>query len=282
MNWFTLALLTALLWGIGQLFIKVSSTTISPLWNILIQATLALILYVPFALMHGATLSISPLLMLYVLIGATFYNLYYYAIERGTLIITGSILAMYPLITVVLSTVFLHEALTEIKIAAVTLILFGIAAMMYRKTKRKEKISEAALLTAIGGSIGIGTADYLAKVVIEKSSYENYTLFLPLAYFISGFVFWIFDKKGRNVKTSFHSGRLILAILGVGMLVAGLLSFNAALSTGQVSSVSMVSSIYIGISAILAFIFLKEKVSRLQFLGLLCMFGGALLISSGY
>lgn len=282
MDWFYLALLTALLWGIGQLFIKISSTTISPLWNILIQAALALILYVPFALLNGATFSISPLLMLYILIGATFYNLFYYAIEKGTLIITGSILAMYPLVTVVLSTAFLHESLTALKIGAIMLIFFGIAAMMYRKTKRKEKVSDKVLLAAIGGSIGIGTADFLAKVVIDQNSYENYTLFLPLAYFLSGFVFWIIDKKGRSIKTSFHTGRLTLAVLGVGMLVAGLLSFNAALSTGEVSSVSMVSSIYIGISAVLAFIFLKERVSLIQLLGLLSMFLGAVLISSGY
>jgi len=55
-------------------------------------------------------------------------------------------------------------------------------------------------------------------------------------------------------------------------------SFHFALSGGLASIVTPISSIYVGITAVLAWLILKEKINKIHFFGIACAAIGVILI----
>jgi drug/metabolite transporter (DMT)-like permease len=69
-------------------------------------------------------------------------------------------------------------------------------------------------------------------------------------------------------------------LLGVGLLDTAAFVFNnAGLDTGQVSVVSVLASLYGVVAVVLSWIFLRERLERSQWLGIVLIFAGIFLIS---
>lgn len=69
-------------------------------------------------------------------------------------------------------------------------------------------------------------------------------------------------------------------LLAVGILdTAAFVANNAGLSTGQVSVVSVLASLYGAVTVILAWIFLRERLERSQWFGIVLIFVGIVLVS---
>ena len=54
---------------------------------------------------------------------------------------------------------------------------------------------------------------------------------------------------------------------------------NAGLHTGQISVVTVLTSLYGAVTVLLAWIFLREKVERSQWFGIVLVFAGIILVS---
>jgi uncharacterized membrane protein len=81
------------------------------------------------------------------------------------------------------------------------------------------------------------------------------------------------DKKGR-VLPKFSREKYLPTLVGVGMMELGFFIFHLALVDGYVSLVSPISGVYVAITAVLAWLILKEKISKFQFAGIaLCAIG---------
>ena len=69
-------------------------------------------------------------------------------------------------------------------------------------------------------------------------------------------------------------------LLGVGLLDTAAFVFNnAGLRTGQVSVVSVLASLYGAVTVVLSWIFLRERLERSQWLGIVLIFSGIVLVS---
>ena len=69
-------------------------------------------------------------------------------------------------------------------------------------------------------------------------------------------------------------------LLGVGLLDTAAFVFNnAGLQTGQVSVVSVLASLYGAVTVVLSWIFLRERLERSQWLGIVLIFAGIVLVS---
>jgi drug/metabolite transporter (DMT)-like permease len=75
-------------------------------------------------------------------------------------------------------------------------------------------------------------------------------------------------------------GKVWWLLLAVGILdTAAFVANNAGLSTGQVSVVSVLASLYGAITVLLAWIFLRERLEPSQWLGIVLIFIGIVLVS---
>jgi len=76
------------------------------------------------------------------------------------------------------------------------------------------------------------------------------------------------------------SGSVWWQLAAVGFLdTAAFVANNAGLHTGQVSVVSVLASLYGAVTVLLAWIFLREKLERTQWFGIILIFAGIVLVS---
>ena len=69
-------------------------------------------------------------------------------------------------------------------------------------------------------------------------------------------------------------------LLGIGLLDTAAFVFNnAGLRTGQVSVVSVLASLYGAVTVVLSWVFLRERLERTQWLGIVLIFAGIVLVS---
>lgn len=278
MDWFLFSLLTVCLWGLGQVFLKKGLSSVSPLWTTVINAVITLLVYIPLSLRSGVSFTVPLIFIVLVVAGSMFYVFYYYALDKGTLMLTGTLLAMYPVVTIFFSVLFLGESLSFFQALMIALVLFGLFLISQENPELKKKVSKNWLYWGVGGALALGTADFLAKVVITDVGISTYNFYLALAFALTALTFWIVDKKGRKID---FTNRLFLGltIVGIALMTVGLLSFNYALSSGPASLVTTVSSSYVAVTVVLSAFLLKERVSRVQLIAISIIIVGIIFIN---
>jgi bacterial/archaeal transporter family protein len=274
--WFGLAIGTALFWGVGQVLSKHGLRSTSPYFNNLVGAVLGAVVNVPIALIGGIQWHGAQRTLPLALLAAAGYLVYFYALERGPVSITGTVMACYPVATVVLSVLFLGERVGRFQAAGIALVLVA-SLLLSAPTHSAEPwrlawIGWGALAAAI-----LGTADFLNKVAIGQSNVYTLMLGLTLAQAPLLVLLALLDKNGRklpNVRTR----AFIPTGLGVLGLVAGGVTMNLAFASGPASLVSPISASYVGVSALLAVLFLGERLVLRQVGGIVLAAAGVALV----
>lgn len=197
-------------------------------------------------------------------------------IGKGEVSLTGTILAAYPLTTIILSGIFLHEQLGIFQKIAILLIILGSVLIAMPKNIKSFKFADW-VYWAIFGAILIGSGDFLAKVGISKSNAYTWLFFLALAGLPCILVNFLIDKKGRVIP-EFNWQKFMPTIIGVGMVSLGIVPFNLAFQYGLASLVAPVSSSYVVLTAVLAFFFLKERINKVQLAGIISTSLGIILL----
>jgi uncharacterized membrane protein len=280
MIWFPLALFAAVCWAVGAVLVKRGFTAVPPLWNNIINNILALVLWIPVVLvMSRFHIRVPPLPILLIILAASIlFQMFYYSISRGQVSLTGSVIAIYPMITIVLSYLFLGERLSPLQYGAVGIILAGgVAVALPDKNQILHTQGLSWLPWGLAGALSLGTGDFLSKLSINRIGSYSHIFFLSLiAVGLSGFNYLI-DKPNRPAPRIFARS-FLPTFLGIVLHLAGALSFLLAFDYGPISLISPVSSVYPALLALLAVKFLKDRVSPLQGIGIGVITGGLILI----
>ncbi len=270
MTWLFLSLSAAFTWAIGNVFAKKGLSNIPPLWTNICSNIVGLILWVPLGL-YFTDFNIRPLslsVFLSILIAYSCYYMYYYTLSRGELSLTGTILATYPIATVLLSVIFLGERLNILQVVGIiVIILGGILIALPKKSLEGEIKDYGWLKWGIITSLLIGSSDFLLKYSVNSIGAHSQIFYIPFVMILVSAATFYIDKENRKLPKL--SKKLILpSLLGVLLFSIGNVLFFLAYEVGNASLVAPVSSIYPALMVILAVFFLKEKVSFRQFLGI--------------
>jgi uncharacterized membrane protein len=266
MIWFVLSLSAALFWAGGAILVKKGFENIPPLWNNIINNFLALFIFIPVVLFLSSFQLNIPTVQIYgVIVAACFlYQFFYYSISRGQISLTGTIVAGYPLVTIILSHIFLHERLFLSQYCGVVLILTGGIGIAIPDKKRPiQKSNLSWVLWGLVGAFTLGSGDFLTKLSINNIGAYSYIFFESLIINAFSCINYLVDKPHRTVPKIF-SKKIKPTLLGIIMHLVGALFFLIAFDHGPASLISPVSSIYPAFVALLAIRFLKEVVTRRQ------------------
>ena len=277
--WFYYALLSAILWGVGQVFVKKGNASFSPFGDNIIATVVQLVIVVPFLLIVGVDFKSIPSVLPYALAVALLYMTYYYVISKGQISLTATVLSGYPLVTLLLSFIFLREALTVFQILAVGMIVAGVVLLAYPPKSTREhhyKLSEW-LPWGIGGAVMVGIVQLLTKIGTAHADANTFTFLMGLSYVPALLVCALFDKEARSIKKM--NWKVPLAsLVGVAMIEVNLIPLNAAFASGPASLVSAISTLNAVIMVVLAVKYLKEKIVPLQYIGIALTVIGAIII----
>ena len=181
MVWFPLALSAAVCWAFGAVLVKHGFTTIPPLWNNIINNALAVLLWIPVVLVLSKTRIVAPSLkvLLTILAASILFQFFYYSLFRGQVSLTGTVIAIYPMITILLSYFFLGERLSRLQYLAVALILAGGLAVAFpNKNQVLHTDGLSWLPWGLIGAFCLGTGDFLSKLSINRIGSYSHIFFL--------------------------------------------------------------------------------------------------------
>lgn len=278
-GWLVWALLASLVWGVGQVVAKKGLNLFTPLAFNFLYVPFDFLISIPIALLLGADPSRVTLFdLLLTILTLTTYILYSYVISMGELSLTGTIISSYPLSTMFFSVALLGERLTVTQFIFTLLIILGVVLIGFPEKLKGLKV-EGWFGLAIITALLIGFGDFLAKIVIGRIGVANYFLIYGVSYLPGLAISLVLDKKGRKLpKIPFKDW--VSALIGASMVTGAGIFFFVALSKGPASLVAPVASSYTALTVILALIFLKEKLRKIQTFGILLVVLGIILIGS--
>lgn len=280
MVWFPLALGAALFWSVGGVLVKKGFAFVSPLWNNILHNLLALLIWVPAALLLSRSrLSLPPWWILLVILGAALiYQFFYYSLSKGNLSLTSTIISAYPVVTIALTHLFLGERLDAWQYGGVALILAGGVVVALPERAQAGAIPGLGwVLWGLLGAGSLGTGDFLSKLSINQIGSYAHLFYLSFMLNLASLPNFLVDR-GHRPAPRILSRTSLPSFLGLILSLLGALCFMVAYGYGPASLVSSVSGIYPALVALLAVRFLKEKVNWRQGLGIGSIVAGLILI----
>jgi drug/metabolite transporter (DMT)-like permease len=222
----------------------------------------------------------------------------YHSFEHGTMSIVGPVSSSYPALTVALS-LLSGERIHAVRATGLGVTLLGVilAATSFAQSKStpaendprhasetsaaETNTPRAHLSTGVGWAIcaalGFGVLFwFLGFHVIPAVGSAVSVWVMRLTALVSLSVAAV--PTGQTLKLP--HGKVWWLLLAVGILdTAAFVANNAGLGTGQVSVVSVLASLYGAFTVLLAWIFLRERLERSQWLGIVLIFIGIVLVS---
>jgi drug/metabolite transporter (DMT)-like permease len=221
-----------------------------------------------------------PLLLLSVagyLIG---YLYYYKSFEIGNLSVVAVVINLNAIFTMLVAYFVRGQRLTGLQLPAVALVIIGIILVSVNFDdlfKNKSVRLLAGVKEAIIASVGFGIlcwpiTDYLVEQV--NWLWETITVrFLAIVFIISVSFF-----KKQNLSMPKNIKNIWRTVIISGILEAtAVLSLNYGFTVGDSILIAPIANSVAVVTVILAIIFLKEKITRMQLAGIILTIGGIVL-----
>ena len=269
------AVLNSVLLAVANVLLKKSFKDFSPAVSFFTFSLFALVLWSLLGLKLGISFENIVLGFFVGGISAVFGQLIYiYVLSKGELSITATILSTFSIFTILFSMLFNNERLDGLSLLFILLAITGtvIVSLPEREQFKKKDLQNIhAISWAVFGAFCIGVADTITKAYITHTSVGSFLFYTSIAQFIISFIYLKLQKEKLNqFKLIIDNTKDYLYPLLGSMLIAVstmclFLAFNYTLA----SIASPISATYPAITVVLALIFLKEKLSRKNMVGVL-------------
>jgi drug/metabolite transporter (DMT)-like permease len=211
-------------------------------------------------------------------LGAASYAAFYKSLEIGPISIASPVISAYAAVTLVLAVIVLEETLTVGQTVAVAIVMVGVLlasadlARLHRIERRQALGIALALVTSISiGGYVFGSAYYAIE--------HGWLLPLFLGRGFSAVFLVLAASRGGVLRFGGATPRWV-AIVGVLALVdtAGYAMFNLGAQRAETSIVSAASAPYAVIPIVAGVIFFRERPGRIQWVGVIGVIGGVVLL----
>jgi drug/metabolite transporter (DMT)-like permease len=212
----------------------------------------------------------------------------YYSFQIGVMSVVAPISSAYPALTVVLS-LLSGEHIQPLRAAGLAVTLTGVvlAATSFAPDASSESAasgtpsSRAHLTRGVGwavlSAIGFGFLFWFLGfhvVPVAGSAFSVWMIRLSTSTTLA----LCAAPARQTLRLPFGNVWWLLVAVGV-MDTVAFVANNAALHIGQVSVVSVLASLYGAVTVLLAWIFLRERLERTQWLGIVLIFAGIVMVS---
>ena len=216
----------------------------------------------------------------------------YYSFQIGVMSIVAPVSSAYPALTVALA-IASGERITALRGVGLAVTLVGVilAATTFTPSAanpvnagpvNETAAKETAHLSkgvgwALLAALGFGVLFWFLGFCVVPAVGPTISVWVIRLTSFSVLALAAFPTR-QSLKLPIGSVWWLLAAVGF-LDTAAFVANNAGLSTGQVSVVSVLASLYGAVTVLLAWIFLREKLERTQWLGIILIFAGIVLVS---
>lgn len=275
--WLLLAICSLLQWGIGNVLVKKGLDTVTATGVTLLFPLTRAIVWLPYIALAGFWVDNPLLIALVALVYCAGMVLYYEALAAGEVSIAATLPAAYPVVTVILAAVFLHEPTTVLQKVCIVGVVIGITltGLNLAADQRLLRITRS-MGYALLAMFLFGVQEFLTKISITGTGVAGFMLIF-LAVQLPVFVAYAAIRR-----KSMSLGRLpsfLWVVLGLLLFSAGYITYLLAMELQNVSIVSPVAAGYPVAVIILAHFLLGEVLKPTQLIGLAIVIGSVVGLS---
>lgn len=279
--WIIYALLASFFAGITAVFAKMSVSDIDSSFSSSLRTIVILIFFLILVMFKNLFVEVTNINMktfIFLILSGISTTLlwifYFKALKLGNVNNVASIDKTSIVITLLLSSIFLSEKITLVKIISSILIIGGTFIINKKDSKEKDnKWLIYAILTAIFTS----TTTIFGKIGLDKINTILSTLIRTFIVFILIWLYVLFTKKYKDYKKLKLNDIKYIILSG---LTTGLswLCYYAALQKGEASLVFPIEKLNIVFTVIFSCILLKEKIYKKEIIGLSSIIIGTIIL----
>jgi drug/metabolite transporter (DMT)-like permease len=285
-----LGLLTALTWGGADFIARFATQRVGTLRTMLYMQVTGLVLLTIFLPWLGGWGHLADgsgwrpwawgVLAGCINAGATLT--FYRSFEIGKMAVVAPVSASYPALTLLISWIG-GERLTSVRVAGIVLTLLGVVIVASSEKVPEESRAAGALKNrrglgwAIAAAVGFAVLFWLLGIrVIPRVGATQAVWMIRLTSSFVGLAVILLAKQPIRVPRD----EMRWMALGMGTFdTAAFVFSNHGMRMEQVAVISVLGSLYGAVTVGLAAIFLREHISRWQWVGIVTIFSGIYLIS---
>jgi bacterial/archaeal transporter family protein len=261
-------------WGIydflGGVFSKQIGSFKSLFWSQL--AGLASILLLAFLLGRGTDIPVLAFLLFPV--AAIFYSagylFFFKGFEKGNVSIVAATMNLWAVFTMLFAFIFMGQRLTLIQTLGVFMILSGatLASVDWASMAHQEFQLSLGVREAILGAFFFGIFWNISEIISEEIGWLLTTLLVKLGIVIFLLAFSLAARQKVGLINAPARTRYVILFMGL-IEVGAVALVNYGLTIGDAILITPIASALSVVTITLAVIFLKDKISKLQGLGIL-------------
>lgn len=209
------------------------------------------------------------------------YGTYLYAVRMLPVALAAILLYTYPLITGIISRIFLKEPLTSRKILALCIALCGILGILDALSLQLSVTKIWGIIFGIATALSVSIYNVLSKVVVEQHSPDIVMFFNFLfgSMMLAIFTSIIAPEAWLTVRLDWQLWLVILA-LAVLPTVGGYFAFLLAVKNIGAARASILATVEPIAAALLAYIIFGESLKPVQMCGAALILTGVILLLS--
>ena len=273
-----IAIASAVFMTAMQILLKKSYKELNPSVAFFFDAIFGLLIWIPIGFIFGGNLNDVISCLPYAIISAILSEaLVFYALSKGDLSVASVLISTYPIYTLILSFIINKEILTPLQVVFILVTILGTILACVEKEFKWKNIKNLTTLIPIITAVAIGLSDTLTKSIINQTSSFSFLIAIAIIQLPVALIYLKISKQKfskiitelksdmKEYKYSIYGS--LFNILGTGCL---LVSFNYALA----SIASPLTAIYTPIVLVYSFVVFKEKINRVNLLGIIAAFIG--------
>ena len=276
--WILYAFLAAIFSGLTTIFAKKGVKNIDSLLSTSIRTAIILIISFLIVIIFNSFEKINIKTFIFLILSGISTTLlwvnYFKALDYGNVNEVTPVDKTSIVITLVLSSIFLNEKITILKIISCILIIVGTFLMV---NKSEHSNNKEWLLYAILTAIFTSVSAIISKIGLRDINPSLGNFYRTIIVFILIWFYVIIKKKQKNIITIKRQTWIYLIISGFTTSLSWLFYFYA-LKNGEASMVFPIEKLSVVVSIGLSYVILKEKMTKKSIIGLILIIIGTLIL----
>ena len=266
-------------WGIYDFLGGVYSKQIGPFksffWSQLAGLISVLLLLFAFAINLNVPIWVIILLPIAAIVYSAGYLFFFKGFEIGNVSIVAATMNLWAVFTMLFAFIFMGQRLTTMQSLGVFMIISGVtlASLNWRDIKNHRLKLSLGVKETVLGAFFFGVFWNISEVIAEKIGWLPTTLFVKFGIIVFLLLFSFLVKRELVLMKATPKTKLMVLLMGT--IEAGAVAIvNYGLTIGDAILITPIASALSIVTITLAIIFLKDKVTKHQGLGMLSAIAG--------
>ena len=261
-------------WGLydflGGVFAKQIGSFKSLFWSQLAGLISIFLLAIVFRSRVNTPVLVIILSLIAAILYSAGYLFFFKGFELGNVSIIAATMNLWTVFTMLFAFMFMGQRLSVLQTLGVLMIIFGatLASLNWSEIKNQKFQLSAGVKEAVFGAFFFGVFWNVSEIISEKIGWLLTTLFIKFGIILFLLIFSLLVKQGIGLTKTSTKTKTIILLMGV-IETGAVALVNYGLTIGDAILITPIASALSIVTITLAIIFLKDKVTKFQGLGII-------------